>query len=719
MPNFFDQFDPTPQPAAASAGVRGNFFDQFDAAPSRSSDQLDAASARPSGPLQITVRPPGATEPPKPEAPPVSQGRALMEGVLSGASANFRDEVLGASEASGLPEWMGGFRAPVGAVRLAYEALTEPGQASETYDKTVKSIREVQKQAEKEYPGTTLAGELAGALILPVGAGAAKGATLAERLGRNALIGAGYGAASGAGAGETPTDRAIQAGTGAVTGGAIGAAVPAALEGVTRGVQAAAQPVVTAVRGALQPDAEAAARVVNAIRRDAAADPAAARRLTTQEFATAPDARLVDLGGDLTRRLADVAGIASPEAKTGLVTFLDERFAGQHPRVTGWLNKNFGFPNAQKMQEAIDNVERGVNNAAYRKAYQEGAGGLWSPELERLAGSDAVSAAMQAAAKAAKDESIISGYGAMNPRVTFAPDGRIQFKRSPSGVPTYPDLQFWDLARRKLSDAAREAGPGTSDARRYEAFAQALNAELDRLVPSYREARAGAAAFFGAEKAHDAGQKFVMENFNNRGAQAALAKMSDAERALFQQGFVSRFIETLDRVGDRRSILNKIADSPAAKDKLDIAIGKDKARELEAMLRIEGIMDLARQAIKGNSWTAQRLYDLGLLGAGGIGGSGIYSQDPQQITYGAILAALSSGGKKLDQRVLRKVAEMLASDNIGAYQKGIKLVGGTSRVLDALRALDKRIAAVSGEQSPAGLLTTGAVPGRADGQQNQ
>src|SRR4029077_2108995 len=64
----------------------------------------------------------------------VSRGEAAKEGDLAGASANFRDEVYGASKASGLPDWMGGFRAPFGAAQLAYEHATgNKGEASKAY----------------------------------------------------------------------------------------------------------------------------------------------------------------------------------------------------------------------------------------------------------------------------------------------------------------------------------------------------------------------------------------------------------------------------------------------------------------------------------------------------------------------------------------------------------------------------------------------------------
>ena len=80
--------------------------------------------------------------------PQVSQGRAAFEGFLSGASANFRDEFYGASAASGLPEWLGGLRAPVGAARLGYEALAGEGDATKAYEEGKGRIRGVQHAAQ-------------------------------------------------------------------------------------------------------------------------------------------------------------------------------------------------------------------------------------------------------------------------------------------------------------------------------------------------------------------------------------------------------------------------------------------------------------------------------------------------------------------------------------------------------------------------------------------
>lgn len=725
MPNVFDQFDATTRAPA-------NAFDQFDvSAGTRSTSQLGA----------------------------------LVEGVKSGASAGFSDEITGALAASGIPQYLEGLSptirngviralfahpliaaagiaggAGVGGARVGYEQLTgenDPtlsslvtgerpkGEATKRYETARDEARGVQKAAQAQYPKTYLAGQVGGALALP-GGSAVQGATLPLRIARGAVVGGLQGAAAGFGEGEGLPDSATKAATGAAIGAGLGSVAAPVVEGVIQGTRALTAPITRAVRGAINPEGEAARRVVGAIERDIANDPTAVERLTAQEFRASQaqpgggPATIMDLGGETTRALARSAANTSPEGRALINRTIDDRFEDQTPRIVTWLRDTFNYPNAAAQQQAIETTARNVNRASYARAYREGAAGLWSPELERLAGSDAVSSAMQSAARKAKDEAIVSGYGAMNPRITFTPDGRIQFNRGPNGVPTYPDLQYWDLVRREISDAAQNAGRGTSEARRLNSFASALNTELDRLVPSYQQARQGAAHFFGAENALEAGQNFVTARLGNAEARQALARMSPTERQLFQDGFVSRFIETLEATGDRRNVLNQIASSPMARERLYMVLGRQRATELEAGLRVEGIMDLARGAVQGNSTTARQLAELGFAGgAGGLGVFGTYNLDPTQITSAAMAAALLAGRRNIDQRVARRVAEMLTSRDPAVLARGVRMVARNERLIDALRSADRRLAGAGGQQAGnVPLLQAGGVGRAQDNEPN-
>ena len=226
MPDAWDQF-PDAAPPQQDAWA------QFPDAPS---PRLKAAQRELSNLSQIR--------------PEVSQGRAALEGALSGASGGLRDEAFAASEASGLPGILGGFRAPIGAARLGYEAATSPGSATEAYNRALERIRAVQKTGRENYPATTLAAEVGGALALPFGAGAnsVRGA---------AGTGAALGALYGFGGGEGTEERLAGAGLGAVGGAVLGAAgqkvlgavAPTALRPGQEAVEAARRVGTTLPRG--------------------------------------------------------------------------------------------------------------------------------------------------------------------------------------------------------------------------------------------------------------------------------------------------------------------------------------------------------------------------------------------------------------------------------------------------------------------------------------
>ena len=380
---------------------------------------------------------------------------------------------------------------------------------------------------------------------------------------------------------------------------------------------------------------------------------------------------MIDLGSGegSTGALARAASNVSPEARQILNNTIDPRFEGQAQRVGDFLRGNLNYPNVTAQQAALEAAQRTGNDAAYRRAYAAGAGNVGSTELERLASSDTVAAAMRTAASKAGDEAVVGGYGAMNPRVTFTPDGRVQFQRSPSGMPTYPDLQFWDLTRRQLSDKAAEAARlGHKDeARRLGRFATAMNEQLDRIVPEYRVAREGAARFFDAGNALEAGQNYFgrARRYGNEPTRQAIADMSPAERALFQDAYAERLINSVQAPGARQNILTAVphlAGSPALEEELNLGLGRAAAQDLRGVRRVEGVMDRARTATQGNSTTARQQAERALFGtAGGIGAYGTYNQDPTQMTIGGITAALTAGGRHVNQNVMRNVAQILTS----------------------------------------------------------
>lgn len=700
----------------------GSFADTIDTIDTASSGALPAGIKRviigpkPSA-FSTALDAVGGAEPSKdaPKTRDVGTGEAFGRGLAKGVTANFYDELRGLHEAGGAKsdEPMSLYSV----LRGAAGRMSGDSAAEKTYADTTARERALNKTSEEQHPVADLTGNVAGSLLLPVG-GAAGGATLAARAGRGAALGAGYGALSGAGEGDGAGDRATRATTGAIVGGALGGAIPPVVEGVIQGTRAVTAPVVSALRGAVNPEAEASRRVVGSIQRDMQLDPQATGRLSAQDLATnraqGGPAVLMDVGGETTRALARSAANTSPEGRQTLNNTINDRFEGQGSRVTDWLRQTFHYPDAQAQSAAIDQVARNVNRPNYQRAMREGDREIMSPEIERLMSSPAVVDAMRRASVSGKDRAVTQGMGGFNPGVTVE-NGIVNFRRGPNGVPTYPNLQFWDATKRELDSAATVAQRQGDTSSVAGELARSLRDELDRHVPSYSTARAGAAHFFGAQDALEAGQNFVTAKMANGDARQALARMSPTERQLFQDGFVSQFVHKINEIGDRRNVLNQIGGSTAARERLNIALGPQRASELEATLRVEGVMEMARGAVQGNSTTARQLVELGLAGgAAGTGGVGAYNMDPKQMTYAAVAGAFLAGKHHIDTRLARRVAEMLTSNDPQILQRGARVVARDARMLDSLRSLDRRISSMTGEHAPNGFIAGGVVPSRAD-----
>jgi muramidase (phage lysozyme) len=681
-------------------------------------------------------------------APPTpTAAQAAMGGFDRGRSFNFSDEIKGVLAAGGLnpenPDVVTAARrllmdasnpvasliqhAPQGAafVKGVYRLLSGDPEAQAAQRVATSQDRSDTADQRQFQPAASVGGELAGALATaPIGGGAGA-ATLPARIAQGVRIGGITGAIGGAGEGTDLASRATGAATGGVTGAVLGGAGAPVVEGVAQAARLASKPfqaVAQTIRGISDPEAEAARRVVGALQRDVktAGGPPG---LTAPEYAASVNAggpaAVMDLGGETTRALARSAANTSPEARAALGSTINDRFESQSDRVTGWLNKTFGPSDTGATREALQDAARQANKPAYAKAYQEGDKPLWSNELQRLVGSPDVVEAMKAAAEKGKSRAIVDGFGGFNSSVQVSPSGVVEFTRGKNGQPTYPNLQFWDYTRRALSDAAKQAERkgATEEAGTLKQLAGKLNGELDSLVPSYQQARAGAARFFGAQDASEAGEKFLSSNVPIADARRAYAQMSPPERQLFRESFIQSLTQKIESTGDRRNVLNSIAQSPRARQQMELAMGQQGSREFEAMMRTEGVMDLARGAM-GNSTTARQLAEMGMAGgAYGIGGLGAFNQDPASMTVAALMWGAARGSRAVDQRVARKVGEMLASNDTSVLRKGINIVSRSQGMMDALRSFDRAIAS-GGAQQGRGLvpIEAGAI-GRAD--QNQ
>lgn len=671
----------------------------------------------------------------------LSRPESFALGMYQGATANFGDEIAGAnaaggavSKAVGAIPVLGPLVAPaIGAARVGYEAATgSPGEGTAAYEQARDKVREQTKEAETQFPGTALAGNIIGALPAPVG-GLLNGATLPARMARSGVVSGAYGGLSGAGEGENLTDRATRAGTGLGIGSVLGIAAPVAVGAVQKlgeGAAYLARPITEAIRGSTNPEAQAAVNVLAAHARDAKVGRSGLSDAEMQaaELAGQPVAN-VDRGGAATLSLARSSANTSPEARAALEALSEDRLAGQKPRAVQWVNETFGFPDSPKTLEAIETAATKENGRNYLIARRDGAHGLWSPELERLTSSPDVVAAMKDAATKGKSRAVLEGYGGFNPGVTVDNGGIVTFQKGPNGVPTYPNLQFWDYTKRAIDDAARVADRTgrTDEARVLGGLARQLRGELDNLVPTYADARAGAAKWFGAESALEAGGKFAtmggLDAMKLAQARGELEKMGPANRKLFEIGFVGNLISKIETLRDGQDIVKNIFNSEFARKQIAMAVGPERAKELEAYLLRERAMNGLRAAL-GNSTTARQLAELGMAGAtnpytlaGATAGATSYlsgNVGPGDALAGAMAFAARKGKIKIDEKVAQRVGEMLSSDDQGVLRKGLGMVARSDKLREFMRALDFPTARITGQQSANVPALQAAGIGRAD-----
>ena len=497
---------------------------------------------------------------------------------------------------------------------------------------------------------------------------------------------------------------AIGAGIGAAGGAVLSPVADIATAGIGKGTELGKN-VYNTIRAEFKPSAIediAAQKVVAAHLADKAARGGTAA-LTPEEIQIANQAGIprsvVDIGGERSRRLARTAADVSPEAGAELGELAQERYKGQSTRIGGFIKEILGGGDIGTTQETLQAAARRANRPAYARAYTQGNHDLTSPGIDELTQSPAVQTAMREAAVSGRNRAVAEGMSAFNP------DNR--------------NLQFWDYTYRNLRDAASAASRTgrNEEASSLGGIANRLRDELDSQIPTFKQAREGAASFFGAQDALEAGQKFVTMPGKNSEMARQVAKMSPPERQLFAQGFAAHLADRILNLRDSENVINKaFLQSPAAKERIRIAMGKGNADRLEALLRVEAQTDKLREAM-GNSRTnqyqlARTLTNIG-AGAGGsfeayeaakeaFGGEGGF--EPEKLSTGHLLgSALLFGSlygkgrmEAVNEEVARRVGQMLASDNPAVLRRGIDMVTKNRPLMDAIRNMGRAAAAGAG-----------------------
>lgn len=615
------------------------------------------------------------------------QGSA-MDAYLQGATAGWSDELMG--QAAGLQARLQG--------QNPQDAQTQMEAQS----------RIALDNYRANHPVLSTASEVAGAIptmALAGGGIAGQGANLAAKFATGGLVSGLQGAVYGAGADNE--NRVRGATQGAAWGAGIGAAFPVVGAGVSAIGRNVGGPVAQFFRGARNPTDEAARRVAQSRMLDNT-NPGS-RMMTQADEAIAQQNNLpvlnVDRGGETTRALFQRSSNANPEARDVARTAVDGRYEQQWRQTQDFFDRLMGgnVSNLER-QAQITSQARQANSQAYQRAYNHpNAQSVWNTDLQNLMQSDAIQDAIAKVGTRSSNR-VVNGNPPIRNPFRQGSDGRYRVVQKADGSLTTPNLAFWDQVKRNLDGqidtARRGANPDNTLVADLTSLKHRLVGSLDRLVPEYAAARGGAKAFFDAEDALEAGRnawsrpKAVDESLQ------AISQLSAAEKQEFGIGLVSQIMDDIRSPRQSQNIM-LLFDSPARMQVLEAALGPAKARQVEGYVRVQNILTRTRKAITGVSTTAQQLSDLGILGAagreGGVAGLGAVSGfgmggDWNSAGTGALLAlaarhGASRLGRSVDDQVMRKMAELLASGDDAAIQRAIGNAMLSAKHMDALKAI--------------------------------
>ena len=498
-------------------------------------------------------------------------------------------------------------------------------------------------------------------------------------------------------------------------GGALGVVLPAFGAGA-RFVGNKTQPFVGALTN---PVKESFRRTGVAFNRDIAANPAGVMNQADEAVAAANGVPLInaDRGGETVRALARSVANQSPEARGVIDKVASDRFSGQAGRAVNFMRRIAGGAvDDLGYQKSIKDAAAHTNEPRYRAAMQSPkADFVWSQPIADLMQSPTFRSAVQAAESRGADKAAIAGAKAVKNPFKFGADGSISIKVNPDGSRALPSLAFWDQVKRNLDGmigTAQRSGDNALTADLTE-MKQKLVGALDDKVPEYRAARAGAASYFGAEDALDAGKMFANKTRELPEANKAFNAMNPAEQAAFRVGFASEIIDKIKDARFRANVIDQAFGSPAKREMMELVFGKARAKELEAYVRVEELADKLRGAL-GNSTTARQLMELG-IGAGS--GALLTGGDWKGALSGA---ALVKGGRFLAQRadnkVMQEVAKLLTSNNPADIQKAMFNASLSPAWMSALEGLEKVFAPAvlpleaTKNRAPVGTTVRGGNP---------
>jgi len=564
------------------------------------------------------------------------------------------------------------------------------------------------KVRDNQYPMSATSGMLAANIAPMAAAGGVPAASeLLGMTGSNAVkriiaSGASNAAISGA-------DTLARGGSGAdalkseAISGGLGFGISGVGEAITHGIGAAYDRFAPTVRALIDPDNEASRRVGAAMLRDMRANPASV--MDDIDTATAHEHGIplvnADYGGETVRALARSVANQAPEARNLIDKLANERFASQSARASDFVKKLAGG-NVDDIayKAALRQQAQSANKSAYQAAYNDpNAASVFTDGIQELMQSPSFRKAMNDVPAKSADRGALTGQKALPMPFDQDEFGNYVIKRNPDGSVVTPSLEFWDHTKRNLDDmidSAQRSG-NNDDAGTLTGIKRKLTGELDGQVPSYKSARQGAAGFFSAEDALEAGKNFANAPRSIPEARQAFSQFSEDQKKAFRTGHASELIDRIKASSDRTNVINRVFKSEAARESMGLVYGPQKAKEIEAYVRVEDLADRLRGAM-GNSTTAKQLVELGLGGAAGGWMGSDHGYGGTALGFAGGLAGAFAGRtlvSRANSNSMIQIANLLARNSPGALQAAVKIASQRPAYMDALEKLSTVVGTAS------------------------
>lgn len=505
------------------------------------------------------------------------------------------------------------------------------------------------------------AGLVGGSLAMPA-VRVAKGMGVIPSAANAAATGGLYAGVEGGGRGDGMADAIAAVPRGVLLGGVVG------------GGMSGAGALWRAIRGAKPADV-AQRRVAEAISKDikfgGRGEIMSPAQMQRAEAAGQPVLN-VDVGGDVTRRLARAAADTSEDAAAKLARATRERVSegAQAARIDEALTQLTGARgNAAKTLEELDAAAKLARKPLYDKAYAKGAAGIQVPDAILTA--PAVRAAMRSAEGRLANRQAVGATTGVFPRATreaidaLRKSGATETEIAQATALSPRTLEFWDVTKQALDDKIGAAGSSgkKSLVRELTMVKDRLVAALDDAVPDYAKARGTAAGFFRTESAVEAGQKFASEagRYQNEAVKKVFDKMKPQERTAFREGYISKKRQMVAEAPENRNLAAQMVNNAAERQRWEIVFGKDWLQRggLRDFIGVERRFRDVYNALEGGSKTARYQQAIGQLAPYPIYGAIGYYGSGQDWRGAAAGLAARRGGAIYNQKIASNIADIL------------------------------------------------------------